>query len=105
MKSKTKVRFRIGAICLIALFLLVSMMSPTVATTSLTAGVVETYGQIGNPIVSVTMDPSTPYTADDDEDHTIVFECDYNFTDDGNSGTTGSNHIATITVWYSDTIP
>ena len=105
MKGKVKRKLRVVSLCLITLLMVIPLLSqPVAAITSMKAGVVETNASSTPPSVTITPNPTDPYFADDDEDHIIVFEFDYNFTDD-TWLPAGSNHVATISVWYTDVVP
>ena len=103
MKNKKNI-LKIGACLCVMMFVFISVLNTTEATTSLKAGTVETRDDGSNsPATTVYMNPTDPYNATADEDNLIIFECDYYFEDVGSTG--GSNHIATISVWYIDTTP
>jgi hypothetical protein len=100
MKSKTKVRFRIGAMCLIAMFLLIPLLSSPVAAGAHTFAAGTGTSTNTNPpavcTVAITMTGplATPAGA---PPNTLTVTFNYNFVD-SNAGPAGSKHICNMRV-------
>lgn len=88
------------------MFLAIQLLSsPVAAKGSCEPGSVFTDVNISPtaPTVTITVAPGT-INVDDDDDHAIDFLCDVEFND--NTGqASGSNHIATMTVWETSGTP
>jgi hypothetical protein len=102
MKSRKKMKFRIGVLCLIALFILLPYLSSPVAATV----IFQNIGAIsdntpGGPTVAYVSGGSykSPgsYNVNDDTSGVITFNCDC-FQKDSNSGGQGSVHYMELNV-------
>jgi hypothetical protein len=95
-KSKSKVRFRIGAMCLITLLLLIPLLSsPVAAAFSLNLGSVFTNNNTVGPSASGSI--STPSTVTDSAPFNANFAVYYDYNDCDAAGG-GSDHWMVVTV-------
>jgi hypothetical protein len=99
MNNKSKVRFRIGAICLIALFLLLPLLSSTVAAAFIDTSTSSTNNTPIGPTAAVTPTGAGPFGYPDVGAGTATFNCNWNFVDTKPLGI-GSDNMATLTVTY-----
>jgi hypothetical protein len=98
MKNKSKVRFRIGAMCLIALFLLIPLLSSPVAAAFIdNTNVTTNNPATGAPTVVINPTTARVYIHASGTPTTASFTLTYSFTD-SKPGGSGSNHYADITV-------
>ena len=105
MKCKSKVRFRIVSLGLIAMFLIIPLLSSPVAAAFTSFSSADTNCAPTGPTALATV-PSSPGTFLDSTPRTATFQCSYSFRDTMNNGRTpSSDHWATITVQKTSTIP